>query len=588
MAYSPDGNSEHRTRLRGVVTWAWPNLGFFLHDDAGSVRVFPASPTNPAVGDVVDVVGFPAPNLDRPVLREAILQTIGQTNTPPPRIPSPDELANPTTSHVCEGDLITLEGVALNAFEQHQYHASFLVEAHGKTFRIRHLNHWPLPKPDHLVGSRVRVTGICTRPPPESPSSSPDGFSLWMRDANDLAILGASPQRRQRQALWGLGALLAAILLATTHTLTLRRRVRSQTEAIRQREAALEERWLDLFENANDIIYTHDLQGVITSVNNSGQDLLGVPAQQIIGTRIQDWVDPADLPLVHQQIAAKTAGSTPRTAYELRLRTPSGQRLVLEVNSRLILHDGSPSGIQGIARDITDRKEAEEALRSSERQLRASLEERDRLGRDLHDGLIQSIYAAGLALDDCSRLLHSDPASAESRLRTITTDLNRVIREVRSFINRIEQDPLSGAEFTSALESLATTTSSPSNPALRIETNVDPSAAHRLHPHQATHLLQITREALANSLRHANPQLISISLQNSRAGIQFEVRDDGRGFDPSLPNPKGRGLRNITTRADRLGAWLHIESAPNQGTRLVLDIPTNSPHDPQPRSQPQS
>ena len=578
MAYAPGGMSEHRTKLAGVVTWSWPGHGFFLRDQAGNVHVLPAQDDHPEPGDTIETVGFAAPSLDRPVLWDALFRKTGHTQVPAAR---PASVAEASSGSV-EGELVVLEGIASHAREKHAGHASFWVEGHPTAFRVRHREDGALPASQDLAGSQIRVTGVCTRDPSPSEGAT-RGFSIWLRTAQDLEIVRESPAKRHRRAQWTLGGLGAFVLVAGAWTAALRHRVQTQTRVIRQREAALEERWLDLYENANDILYTHDLEGVLTSVNKAGQDLLGLRAQDLVGTHIQSWVAPEDLPLVRRQIESKLAGM-PRTAYELRLRLPSGQTFVLEVNSRLLHKDGSPVGIQGIARDITDRKEAEEALRSSERQLRASLEERDRIGRDLHDGIIQSIYAAGLSLDDCSRILRPEPDTAERRLKAVTSDLNRVIRDVRNFIGRLEQDPLSGEEFKTALQALAVTLGG--RHPTRIETAIDDAAARRLHSHQATHLLQIAREALGNSLRHGAPTRVVFSLNPSRGGLQFEIQDDGCGFDPSVPAPKGRGLRNIAARADRLGAWLRIHSSPGQGTHIILELPAEDPHaspDPNPR-----
>lgn len=578
MAYSPGGGAEHRTRLQGVVTWSWPGRGFYLRDSRGDVHVLPSEHINPQPGDVVDAVGFAAPTFNRPVLRDAMFRKTGQTLAPEARRTSLRDAADGSA----DGELVTLEGIVLKAGEHHRDHSALVIESEQRVFRARYQNAWPIPDPHRLVGGKIRVTGVCT--PDSSDHKATQEFSLWLRGADDCAILESSPVWRQRQARWALGSLGGVVLLGAVWITLLRHRVGIQTKVVREREAALEERYLDLFENANDIIYSHDLQGVITSINNSGQELLGRTEKELLGTNIESLIEPEDLPIARKQIASKIAGA-PRTSYEVRVRARNGQSLILEVNSRLLFENGKPVGIQGIARDITDRKEADEALRSSERQLRASLEERDRLGRDLHDGIIQSIYAAGLNLDDCTRMLRPEPENAERRLKAVTADLNRVIREVRQFIGRLEQDPLSGAEFKTALQSLALTSSGP-NPA-RVEARIDDIAAQRLHSHQATHLLQIAREALSNSIRHGNARQIVFSLHTTRGGLQFEIEDDGSGFAPSDTDRKGRGLRNIAARADRLGAWLRIQAKPGEGTKISLELPTEdtygtSPENPSP------
>lgn len=576
MAYSPNGASEHRTRLQGVVSWAWPRHGFSLRDSSGEVRVLPIGDNVPLPGDLLEVVGFAAPTPNRPILQDAIYRTIGQTNPPAARTSNARDAATGSL----DGELITLEAVVLKAAERHKDHTATILEADHKVFRVRHLESWGIPQPDHLVGTTVRVTGICTQD--AIPPAASEGFSIWLRTAADYVIVQRSPLWRQRVTQWTLGGLGAAVALGAVLLGLLRHRVRIQTEAIRRRETALEERYLDLFENANDILYTLDLDGVLTSINHSGEAVFGKPASKLVGSNIESLMEPADIPFARQHLQTKISGA-PRTAYELRFRDAHGQPLVLEINTRLLYKDGVPSGVQGIARDITERKEAEEALRSSERQLRASLEERERLGRDLHDDLIQSIYAAGLTLDDCTRILRPDPDTAERRLRSVTTELNRVIRNVRDFIGQLEQTPLSGDEFKTSLQSLALRLSLDGPHPVHVDIQIDDASARRLRSHQATHLLHIAREALSNSIRHGRAHQLIVRLQPSPGdGLHFEVSDDGSGFDPSDTERKGRGLRNIAARADRLGAWLRIHSSPGKGTRISLQVPDEASHESSP------
>jgi signal transduction histidine kinase len=102
---------------------------------------------------------------------------------------------------------------------------------------------------------------------------------------------------------------------------------------------------------------------------------------------------------------------------------------------------------------------------------------------------------------------------------------------------------------------------------------VDPLAADRLNPKQATHLLHISREAMSNSLRHSQAQTTIVSLQNQDGRIRLEIKDDGTGFDTNETSPSGHGLRNIAARARELRARLEITSRPGGGTRVILDIP---------------
>jgi len=133
-------------------------------------------------------------------------------------------------------------------------------------------------------------------------------------------------------------------------------------------ELALQEserRYRDLFENANDIIYTHDLQGNFSSINRAAQKITGYSAREALRMNISQILVPEYLPKAQRMITDKLKGRGP-TTYELEILSKNGERVPIEVSTRLILRDGEPAGIQGIARDITERKRAEINLRESE------------------------------------------------------------------------------------------------------------------------------------------------------------------------------------------------------------------------------
>ena len=134
-----------------------------------------------------------------------------------------------------------------------------------------------------------------------------------------------------------------------------------------------EERYRDLFENANDLIYTHDLDGNFTSLNRAGERITGYSREEALRLNISDIVAPEFLGQAKAMIAKKVAGKGP-TTYELEIIPKTGKRKTLELSTRLISSGGLAVGIQGIARDITARRQAETSLHNTVSLLASTLE----------------------------------------------------------------------------------------------------------------------------------------------------------------------------------------------------------------------
>ncbi|MBF8305175.1 MAG: putative Hybrid sensor histidine kinase [Acidobacteria bacterium] len=233
----------------------------------------------------------------------------------------------------------------------------------------------------------------------------------------------------------------------------------------------------------------------------------------------------------------------------------------------------------GIVEDITDRKRVEEALHLSERALRRALREREQLARNLHDNIIQSIYAIGFTLEECQRLAQEVPADDNRKLDQVIAALNRVIREVRGYIVAPveESETLSSDELMASLQRLGGLMENSNS--MRFSLTLDPAAAGTLTADQRAQLLYVAQEAMSNSLRHSGASTARVSLACIPHGVSFEILDNGVGFAlPRIRNGNG-GLKNIRLRARKIGANLDITSQPMGGTVISMEIPTNGHYD---------
>ncbi|HEY5074027.1 MAG TPA: PAS domain S-box protein, partial [Pyrinomonadaceae bacterium] len=189
-----------------------------------------------------------------------------------------------------------------------------------------------------------------------------------------------------------------------------------------------EERYRDLVENAQDIIYSHNLRGNYTSTNKAGEQITGYTREESLKLNFVDTVAPEYVKTARQMLARKLAGET-TTVYELELIAKDGHRIPVEVNTRLVLRDGVPVGVQGIARDVTDRKRTEAdllRLAAAVEQTADSVVITDPKGNILYvNPAFERItgYAKEEVLDQSSRILKSgktDPAIYKELWEAIT------------------------------------------------------------------------------------------------------------------------------------------------------------------------
>ena len=222
----------------------------------------------------------------------------------------------------------------------------------------------------------------------------------------------------------------------------------------------------------------------------------------------------------------------------------------------------------------TDRRLAE----ARRRELLA--EERDRIGRDLHDGIIQSIYAAGLQLEAVAARAGDgmpQPASDELRLgtRVVMGELNRITGEIRRTIFDLRSASLDARDPERLVAAVADELRA--HGLLEISLRVAGPWRVELTDDQADELRHIVREALSNVLRHAGARRVALTLELAADSLTLEVRDDGIGFDvaavEAMDDEAMRGLRNLRRRAELLGARFVTRSAPGRGTRLSLTMP---------------
>jgi signal transduction histidine kinase len=214
----------------------------------------------------------------------------------------------------------------------------------------------------------------------------------------------------------------------------------------------------------------------------------------------------------------------------------------------------------------------ENAQLYKENQQLAVLRERERIGMDLHDGIIQSLYAIGLLLDDARHRLDGDPEKTRSGLGTAIAGLNNTIQDIRNYISDLRPQRFQGRNVKQGLEQLAQELRTDTLFAVRL--NVDPQAATACTARQANEFLHIAQEALANIRKHAEATTIQMRFQFSDGLLQMSIQDDGMGFDQAQARlSHGNGLRNMRERARALHGEFRSESRPGNGAQIIVTAP---------------
>lgn len=199
----------------------------------------------------------------------------------------------------------------------------------------------------------------------------------------------------------------------------------------------------------------------------------------------------------------------------------------------------------------------------------AVLEERDRIGMDLHDGVIQSLYATGLTLENSLEDLEQDPDQVQPQLQRAIADLNETIADIRSYIFNLRPTVLADTDLAGAVGGLLQELKV--NALLDVRLMEEPDACRGLSEEQIAALFHVAQESLTNVQKHARASSVSARLEHRDGVFRMTIADDGVGFDPARPGG-GQGLYNMRERVEALGGRLQVESASERGTRLSIEL----------------
>ncbi|HEU4683846.1 MAG TPA: ATP-binding protein [Nitrospira sp.] len=205
------------------------------------------------------------------------------------------------------------------------------------------------------------------------------------------------------------------------------------------------------------------------------------------------------------------------------------------------------------------------ALRSMEERLAAMMEDRRRLTCDLHDGVLQSLYAIGLSIETARR-----SGDSTRSVDSVVRQLNQLIQEVRGMIRLLESGQVQESDLASELNSLVHTYKDVSP--LEITAEIAAGVSAMVTNEEKQEVLMIVREALSNCVRHAKAAHAAISLYAKGSRLRLLIADDGIGFAQEERRVRGYGLANMATRAKKLGGRLMVRSQIGKGTHIVVEF----------------
>jgi two-component system, NarL family, sensor histidine kinase DevS len=205
----------------------------------------------------------------------------------------------------------------------------------------------------------------------------------------------------------------------------------------------------------------------------------------------------------------------------------------------------------------------------------AVLEERERIGMDLHDGIIQAIYGVGLSLESALHSFEDDPQDAKTRVQHSIESLNQAIRDLRGYILDLRPRQMGNEGLMSGLKRLITEFRA--NTLATVQLTANENELKDLPQAHSMVLFHISQEALANIAKHAKAKQVDISLWSTDERVLMEIHDNGKGFEMEKMNASiGHGLANMQTRVRAVGGDVDISSVVDEGTTVLAWLPRHA------------
>ncbi len=382
FVFRPDHATAARVRVTGTVTWI-SGTRLFIENEDGSLQVRTTTDTGGRVGQCLDIIGFPTPGAFSSTLEDAVTRPCATRRVISPRNLTARGLMSRTENNkpaLPDATLVRLEATVLDIARSAREQILTLEDS-DSVFTARMAARGKSDTPVAKEGARIRLVGVCVIQVDDAGLAH--SFEILLRSQSDISVISGPGWLTPSLALRILIAMLAAALIGVLWISLLRKRVRLQTETIRDqlsRESALETRLRHLVERASDMVYILDQSGNLLHVNSGTERLTGYTREELLQRNILDLLVPDQRTEAIRKILCGSPNDVELEPSEWRFLKKDGSEMTIELSQRIHRDSERGTWIEAIGRDVTARNEA-------------TAEQRDRF-RALADNIPQLAWIA--------------------------------------------------------------------------------------------------------------------------------------------------------------------------------------------------